>query len=246
MAMPAKKLQRLDNKVYEMGLLQHLTELRARLIWIILSFAVCAVASFPLSGTVIDHITRSAGQLVVIHPSEAFFAHLQVSLVMGVVAVSPILLYHLIAFLAPALTRGERRGLYLFLPFGLLLFAGGCIFAFFVVVPFVYRFFLSFTTGSLEPFISLSSYIGFVTSMVMPFGVIFELPLAIVCLTQIGIITPDFLVKNRKYCVFAIFIFAAVLTPPDIISQASMALPLLGLFELSIVLSRMVHRAKKS
>ncbi len=232
------------NRDAEMSIYEHLEELRRRLIWAAVALFTAVVVSFSFADDALEILTRPVGNLVMMRPSEGFFVHVRLSLWMGLILSSPMILYQLVAFVTPGLTRLERRILYVFLPAGLLFFAAGAAFGFFVIVPFVYRFFLGFTSESLRPFISVDSYVSFVTGLVIPFGMIFELPLVVVVLTFLGIITPRFLIRNRKYALLIVVVIAAFLTPPDVISQIMMAVPLMGLFELSILLSRIVYRRR--
>jgi sec-independent protein translocase protein TatC len=151
-----------------------------------------------------------------------------------------------IRFVVPGLLAKERRILSVGLPLSLLLFVVGIVFAYQVILPLAYKFFLGFSSDSLEPMISIGNYVAFVFRLVLPFGLVFQLPLFVLILTSIGVLSPAFLVRSRKYMILVIVIVAAVLTPPDVISQTLMALPMLILYEVSIVLARLVVRKKQA
>lgn len=227
-----------------MTLVEHLAELRRRIMISILALGAGVVVGFSFSGPVVRFLISLPGELVYLYPGEAFFVHLEVAVVAGLILSSPVVLYQVIRFIAPGLLDRERRVLYLGLPLGLALFAVGAAFAYQVILPLAYRFFLGFGTESLEPMISIGNYVAFVLRLVLPFGLVFQLPLIVVVLTSTGLLKPQTLVRYRKYIVLAIFIVAAVMTPPDAISQALMALPMLLLYEVSILLARGLARRK--
>ncbi len=234
-------------KDYEtMTLVNHLEELRHRILWAVVPVAPAAVFGFTISGRALNFMVQHVEDLVVIHPAEAFFIHLRLAVWIGLVITSPITLYQIIAFISPALSRHEKVGLAIFLPFGLMLFVAGVAFSFFVIVPYVYRFYMQFTMGSLEAFITVNNYVSFVTGLLIPFGVTFELPILVSALTFLGLITPAGLRRNRKFAILAIFVMSAILTPPDIISQTVMSLPLIALFELSILISVLISKSGQS
>jgi len=230
----------------EMTIFDHLDEMRRRLMWSAASIIIAMIASFPFAGRMLAILTEPVGNLVMLRPSEGFFVHLRLALWMGLVIASPVVIYHVLSYVLPALSRRERAYLLGFLPAGMLLFAAGLLFSFYILVPFVYQFFLGFTNEALQPFISIDNYISFVTGLVIPFGVAFELPVLIAVLSFLGIVSPAFLVRNRKFMIFAVFILSAFLTPPDVISQSMLALPLIGLFELSILVSKIIYRRRQN
>lgn len=239
------KLQRGEpSNSEDMTLVDHLTELRRRIIIVIVALVAGVLVGFYYSSPIVEYFMRLPGELVYLYPGEAFFVHLTVALVVGVILSFPIILYQIIRFVLPGLLAREIRILYLGLPFAMVMFAGGVIFAYQVILPLAYAFFMGFGTDSLVPLISIGSYVSFVLGLVLPFGAVFQMPLIILLLTGAGILNPATLVRYRKYIVLVIFIIAAILTPPDIISQTLMALPMLFLYELSILLSRLVFRKK--
>ncbi|NMB02152.1 MAG: twin-arginine translocase subunit TatC [Firmicutes bacterium] len=229
-----------------MTLVEHLAELRRRIIVSALTLMAGVVIGFYYSSPIVEFLIRLPGELVYLYPGEAFFVHLKVALVIGVIMSFPVVLYQTIRFVVPGLLEKEKRILYVGLPVALVLFIVGVGFAYKVILPLAYRFFLGFGTESLEPMISIGNYVSFVLSLVLPFGIVFQLPLVVLMLTSTGILSPRTLVHYRKYIVLVIFIVAAFMTPPDVISQALMALPMLLLYEVSVFLSKIIVRKKQA
>lgn len=233
---------------HEMSLVDHLEELRRRLIYSALAFLVAAIVSYSYSEEILMFLLRPAepfiesgrGEIVFRELGEAFMLQLRVAVYAGLVLSTPVLLYQAIAFVLPALEPGEKRLLLIVLPSFVLLFVTGVLFAYFIFLPFTVRFFSTFTVGGMKSLISAGALIQFSLNFVLPFGVLFELPLLVAVLTRLGLVTPAFLGRNRKFAVLAIFVIAAVLTPPDVISQTMMAVPMLALYEGSIWVSRLV------
>ena len=241
-----KRQRRAQSDGEGMTLVEHLAELRRRIIVSALTLIVAVVVGFYYSSPLVEFFTRLPGELVYLYPGEAFFVHLEVALVVGIVLSSPVILYQVIQFVVPGLLERENRVLYLGLPLALVMFMVGVVFAYQVILPLAYRFFLGFGTESLAPMISIGNYVSFVLRLVLPFGLVFQLPLVVLILTGTGILTPNTLIRYRKYIILVIFIGAAVMTPPDVISQALMALPMLVLYEVSILLAKLVVRKKQA
>lgn len=230
----------------EMSFFQHIGEIRTRLIWIIATLLVTVVIGFMFSEQALDILKApAADELVYLAPAEAFLTQLKLALIAGLVFAFPVILYNFIAFLLPALKKEERRFLFVLLPFALLLFVGGVLFAYHVMLPIAYSFFIGFGHEDLQPFISVREYVSFALGLIIPFGLVFQLPLISLILSQLGIISPAFLRRNRKVALLIVFLLGAVLTPPDIISQALMAGPLILLYEVSVLVSRFVTRRKE-
>jgi len=179
--------------------------------------------------------------LVFISPQEPFIITLKIAIFGGIIFALPMIIYQAWQFISSGLKEKEKRYLLLYTPFSLLLFLSGAGFAYFVAIPVGLRFLLSFGASSLEPMISISRYLSFITLMIFSFGIVFELPLVSLFLVKIGIVSPQFLAKKRKIAIIAIFVLAALLTPSiDAFTQILLAVPLLILYELSIWLAKMV------
>ncbi|MBU2591367.1 MAG: twin-arginine translocase subunit TatC [Nitrospinae bacterium] len=228
----------MDDK--EITVVEHLEELRRRLIICVVSVILGAGLCYLVVKRIADLLARPVGNLVFLSPTEAFVTYLKLSLISGVFLASPIVLYQLWRFVSVALKGDEKKSLLIFAPFSFILFVGGVVFAYFFILPLGMDFMLGFATDTLRPMISFSSYVSFAGMFLLAFGVVFQLPLVMMFLTKIGIISPKFLRKKRRYAILIIFIVSAILTPPDVITQALMAGPLVVLYEISIILSNFV------
>ena len=220
----------------------HLDELRSRILTSLAFFVLAFFVCFNFSGQLLSWLIRPAGHLVFTAPGEAFGAHVTVAVTAGFVLSFPFILYQLWMFAAAALKPHERRFIVFFGPLSLLFFLSGVAFAFFVAVPLAYRFLMGFASSDLVPMVSVGNYMGFLGNMVAAFGVAFELPLVMAFLAKIGIATPEFLRQKRRHAIIIILIVAAVLTPPDVASQLLLATPMLALYELGIIFTRMFYR----
>ncbi|MGM0420242.1 MAG: twin-arginine translocase subunit TatC [Bacillota bacterium] len=225
----------------EMTLTEHLTELRSRLIKSILAIVIGALGSYFFADILILYLTEPIDELVFIKPTEAFFTYIKVSLLAGLIIALPVVLYQFWSFILPALQDREKKYLNILLPVSLILFAVGIAFCFFIVLPLGMKFLLNFGSIELEPMISISYYISFLTSLLLPFGLIFQLPLVINLLVKWGLVKLQSLTAFRKYIVVIIFVVSAILTPPDIITQLFMAGPLIILYEGSILIAKLIN-----
>lgn len=190
--------------------------------------------------------TGQTSQLVFMAPQEAFFAYLKLAFFVGIFLSLPVTLYQAWKFISSGLFVSERQLALIYLPFSLILFLTGALFCYFIVFPIGMKFFLGFSSPTIQPMISVTRYISFLGMLVLAFGVIFELPLVLLFLTKLGVVTPDFLAKKRSHALIVILVVAAILTPPDCVSQLLMALPMMILYEGSIWLSRLALARKKS
>ncbi len=234
------------NRRDQMSFTDHLGELRQRLIWVAVGVIGGTVIAFYFSDIILDIITAPARDLHYISPAEAFLTQLMLSVITGMIISLPITLYHLIAFVLPALESTEKRYLFIFLPMALLLFCLGVVFAYYIILPLAYRFFMDFAREDLLPMITLRSYVSFALGLLLPFGLVFQLPLIVTILSKLEVVTPEFLRTYRKFAILIVFLMGALLTPPDLISQGLLAGPLILLYEASIVISRIIYRRKLS
>jgi sec-independent protein translocase protein TatC len=164
---------------------------------------------------------------------------MKVAMIAGLFLALPVVLYQVWAFVSPGLYKDERRYALPFVIVGSILFAVGVTFALMVVIPFALKFLLTYKTEDLTPVLSINSFVDFVLKFALAFGLVFELPLAITLASRMGVVTPQFLAKNRKYAILINFVIAAILTPtPDIFNQSLMAGPLILLYELGIISAR--------
>ena len=230
----------------------HLTELRKRMFWLIGAWGVCAMAAgffvsdlFELlMGPAVNALREREYQLIAINPPEIFFAYVKTALLVGFVVSIPVTLYQIWGFVGPALYKAERRFAIPFVLATTLLFFSGALFGYFVAFPFVFEYFLSLESDIVRTSWSVQAIFAFMSRLYLAFGIAFQLPVAIFFFSLAGIVTPDRLAKSRPYAVVIMFVVGAVLTPPDIVSQISLALPLLVLYESGIWVSRLVIRRR--
>jgi sec-independent protein translocase protein TatC len=231
----------------KMSFFEHLSELRTRIVWSLIPAGVGLGIALYFTKPVMRFLSgHLKAEMVFTTPTEAFWTYMKVAMIMGVFIAMPIILWNVWAFVAPGLHKHERKYAAPFVIVGSLLFLAGGAFAIFVIVPFAVNFLVTFgQEQGLKPMITISSYIDFILKFTLAFGVVFELPVVITLLSMLGLVTPQFLSKNRKYAVLINFMIAAILTPtPDIVNQSLMAVPLLILYELGIISARIFGRRK--
>ena len=236
------------------SLMGHLLELRKRLMWVILPMVVGTALCFgfvePIYGFLVSPLAEAMGdsgsqRLIYTGLTEAFFTYMKVAFFAGIFLTFPVLLTQLWLFIAPGLYKKEKRA---FLPFlmatPILFFLGGvCVY--YLVLPMAWPFFLSFQTSGADTVLPIqlearvSEYLDLIMTLIFAFGLCFQLPVLLTLLGRAGIITADWLARMRKYAVVVVFVLAAFLTPPDVISQVMLALPILALYEISIFLIRL-------
>ncbi|MDK2887131.1 MAG: sec-independent protein translocase protein TatC [Thermoanaerobacter sp.] len=235
-----------------MPLAGHFGDLRKAVIISIAALTTCAlVVFFTFSDQLLAFLTRPLKELdvpvIATRVGEAFLTKIKISLLAGSILAFPVMVWQVLGFILPALTRGERRLLLVLFPLSVALFATGIIFAYFTVFPLTVRFLLVLVTEGLQPMITVRDYLSFVLAFFIPFGLVFQLPLVAFVLTRMGLVTPRWLVKKRKYALLLNFILAAILTPgSDVISQLMMALPMVLLYEAGVVVSYLVYRFYRS
>jgi sec-independent protein translocase protein TatC len=220
----------------------HLEELRKRLITSFIAIGVGFVLAFGfkerLFGILVQpliNVMKDGESLIYTGLPEAFFTYLKVSFLTGLMVASPILLYQFWMFVAPGLYHKERRLMVPIVILSSIFFVGGALFGYFVVFPWGFKFFMGFASDTIRPLPSMKEYFGFSAKLLLAFGLVFELPLVITFMAKLGIVSVDFLKKNRKYALLLFFAGAAILTPPDVITQVLMAMPLMVLYEISII-----------
>jgi sec-independent protein translocase protein TatC len=226
----------------KMTFYEHLTELRSRILKSIAVVLLLTIISLFYADKMRFFLTRPVGSAVYLSPPEAFITNLKLGLLSGVVLSSPYIFYQCWLFVLPALKIREKRYALLLSAASALLFVSGVLFAHYVLIPVSIRFFLGFSDEQLFPMFSISRYIAMVIGMTLASGLVFELPLAILFLAKIGIIAWEDLKKRRGYAIVAIFIIAALLSPPDVFSQLLLVIPLMALYEFSILLARVFCR----
>lgn len=234
----------------QMTIFEHLGALRKVLVVSAVATALTSVVGWIYAEKIIAiltaPITALKYNLIVISVTEALFTKFKVAIFAGLLLALPVILYQLWTFLLPALKTSEKKYLRYLVPASFLLFIAGVAFGFKVVFPLGVKVLLTtFVVGSITPMVTLSNYLSFAIAFLLPFGLIFELPLIILFLSKLGIISPKYLKEKRKYALLIIFIIAAALTPgPDVISQLLMAAPMYILYEASIIVSRFVYKKR--
>ena len=234
-----------------MSLSGHLRELRNRIVVCVVFLLVAFTACLTFAPQFITYLTDMGERYnyvyVYIAPQELLLVYLNTALVAALVLCFPVVAYEVYAFCSPGLTKTERTSIILSLLAGTVFFALGVAFARFISLPFVLRFLIQFTGEvDVSASISIQQYISFLLTVFVIFGAVFEMPVISVLLSALGLIRAEWLVKGRKVMIVVIFVLAAIITSPDVVSQVMVALPMIALFELSILLSRIVGRRKSS
>ncbi len=235
-----------------MSLTSHLTELRRRLIVCIAAVTVTSLVSYIfseelftlLAAPLVSNLPPDQTFLAFIGVTEPFFTYLKVSITAGVVLSSPVILHQIWGFVAPGLYEKERAWFWPVIMVSTILFLCGVLFAYIAVFHFAFKYLLGFANENLHPVISMSSYFSTAVRLLIAFGFAFELPLFMVLTARLGIVDADLFKKYRRYAVVIAFVFGALLTPPDIISQAMLAAPLIVLYEAGLILVRIFGKKK--
>lgn len=231
----------------QLTLVEHLSELRRRIIIIFLGIIAGSIIAYRFVDIIVELLVKPADKLdfIYLSPPELFLAYIKISIISGLIISSPITLGQIWLFVRPGLREKERKYLRLALWMGIIFFLIGVGFAYFTMVPITINFFTQVSREGIAPLFSFDSYLSFISSLLLSSGLVFELPLLIILLTQLKLITASTLRKYRKYVILIIFIIAAIITPPDVISQILLGLPMVFLYEISIWLANIIGKRKK-
>lgn len=222
-----------------------LEEVRRRIIAMLLGVALASAAGWYLSPRILLRLTRLVPQVIYTTPAEAFLTQIELAFVIGVFLALPLILWEVWAFFATFLPAVQRRKTIWVVPAAFILFVAGASFCFFFVLPAGLRFFMSFGSNDLRPMIQFRSLVKFGEALVIPFGLMFEMPVVAFFLAKVGILRAEPLARNRKYAILAGAILAALITPtPDPFNMALMLTPMYLMYELSILIARAVWRGK--
>lgn len=248
----------------DLSLVEHLEELRVRLIRCLVAITLGFGISYPFKEKLFDILIaplvdaalatpravellktlNAKSNIVYTGLAEPFFVYLKVALLCGFLLALPFIIFEFWRFVSPGLYKKEKKFLIPIIFLSIVFFVLGALFAYFIACPWGFRFLLSFAQD-LTPFLSMKEYFAFASRILLAFGLSFELPLVLTGLARIGVVTPAFLAKNRKYAVLIAFIVAAILTPPDVASQIMLGVPLVFMYELGIIGARMAVSGKK-
>ncbi|WP_088884191.1 twin-arginine translocase subunit TatC [Bacillus spizizenii] len=234
-------------KVNQMSLLEHIAELRKRLLVVALAFVVFFIAGFFLAKPMIVYLqkTDEAKELTLnaFNLTDPLFVFMQFAFIIGIVLTSPIILYQLWAFVSPGLYEKERKVTLSYIPISILLFLAGLSFSYYILFPFVVDFMKRISQDlNVNQVIGINEYFHFLLQLTIPFGLLFQMPVILMFLTRLGIVTPMFLAKIRKYAYFTLLVIAALITPPELLSHMMVTVPLLILYEISILISKAAYR----
>jgi sec-independent protein translocase protein TatC len=232
-----------------MGFLDHLQELRKRIVHVVVAAFAGMLACFAFSQQLFEwlmlplyRVMPEGTSMIYTAPHEAFFTYIKVALVAGIFLTSPYIFYQAWLFVKPGLYTSERKYITPIAFCSALLFVGGALFGYFIIFPPAYNFFMSFTNQYIDPMISMKEGFSFALRILLAFGVVFELPLVIFFLARLGVVTSSMLRRVRKYAILCIFAASALLTPPDLFTQTFMAGPVIILYEASIWIARFFGR----
>ena len=240
-----------ENETEKIPFTGHLEELRKRLVVCFIAIGIGFVVSYGFKEKLFEILSHplisvmgADDKLIFTGLPEAFFTYLKVAFLTGFMLAAPVILYQFWMFVAPGLYHKEKRLLVPIVLLSSVFFVGGSLFGYFIVFPFGFKFFLGFASETIKPLPSMREYLSFSSKLLLAFGLVFELPLIITFLAKLGLVSVDFLKKNRKYALILFFAGAAILTPPDVVTQIMMALPLMLLYEISIIGARIFGKKK--
>lgn len=231
---------------HDMDLIGHFEELRKRLIYVLGTFILFFIVSFIYVQDIYNWLVTDLDvKLAILGPSDILWVYLILSCVAAISGTIPMAAYQTWLFVRPALKETERKVTLAYIPALFLLFIIGICFGYFVIFPMVYKFLISMSEGMFMTFFTTEKYFTFLIHMTLPFGFLFELPVIIMFLTSVGVLNPYRLQKIRKYSYFVLILIAVFITPPDLLSDILVIIPLIFLYECSVLLSKVVYRRKQ-
>lgn len=224
-------------------IMEHLDELRKRLLIVMYFFLAALIVGFFLSQPLIYQMQNAPWtgdiQMHAFQVADPLKIYIMVIIIIAFVIILPVILYQLWAFISPGLYSNEQKLTLSYIPIVMILMLTGMAFSYFIVVPYIVQFTFDLSANmGIETTIGINQYFGFLFRIVLPFGVIFQMPILVLFLTQLGMITPMFLKQNRKYAYFILFIIAAIIAPPDFMTHIILTIPMILLYEISIVISK--------
>ncbi len=229
----------------------HLKELRDRLIVCIIAVGVAFIITYAFKERIFGFLMQpfvrvmpAGSSFIFTNVTEAFITYFKIAIVAAIFLGSPVLLYEIWMFVAPGLYENDKNYVYPFIIFGSLLFVTGALFCYYVVMPVLFRFFVGYASEWVVPMPSLKEYMSLALKMLITFGFIFLLPLVAYYLSRAGIINHRLLSSKRRYAILGIFVLSAIITPPEMTSQLLVVIPLIGLYEVSIIIARIFGKKK--
>ena len=236
----------------KLPLTAHLEELRKRLVRSLIALAIMFAVTYNFKERLLDIIVAPLikvlpknSHLIYTGLPEAFFNYLKISFFAALILAAPFILYQIWKFVSPGLYKAEKKHVAPFVVASTLLFTGGVLFGYFLVLPPAFKFFIEFSTDYLKPMLSLNEYLSLSLKLLLAFGVVFEIPVFIFFLSRIGLVNSKMLASKRKYAILIIFIVAAILTPtPDAFTQCLMAVPMMILYEIGIFVAKWGYKAR--
>ncbi|CAH0304639.1 MULTISPECIES: twin-arginine translocase subunit TatC [Bacillaceae] len=233
----------MENK--DSHLIEHLDELRQRMIKTLIAFVIFFVGALVFVEDIYSWVISDLGRdLAILGPSDILWVYMIISCVFAIAATIPVVAYQTWKFIAPALTKEERKVTLRFIPGLFILFIIGISFGYFLLFPIVLGFLTNMSAGQFEMMFTADKYFRFMINLILPFGILFEMPLVVMFLTRLGILNPERLAKTRKVSYFFLVVVSIMITPPDFISDMLVIIPLLVLYELSVTISRIVYKKK--
>lgn len=227
------------------AVVNHLDELRKRLIWILAIFVIAIIAGFVVAEPVVNYFQHQAKNIEwnVFSPADGIKVYMQFAFMIALVLTFPLIMYHLWKFISPGLRENERKAAGAFILPAFLLFIAGLLIGYYLIFPMLISFMVKFSTnlGAKETF-GIAQYFSFMFNLILPFALLFELPVVVMFLTRLRILNPARMSKIRGYAYLALIIVASLISPPDFISHLSVFIPLVLLYEISIMVSRVVYR----
>jgi sec-independent protein translocase protein TatC len=230
----------------------HLQELRQRIIICLVTVGIAFLITYYFRDKVnvflllpFKNVMPRGSSFIFTGVTEAFITYFKIWMITAAAVSSPVIIYQIWMFVSPGLYEKEKRYVYPLIIWGSLCFGGGVLFCYYIVMPRLYSFFVSFGSDMIIPMPDLKEYVGLTLKLLVVFGFVFEMPLIAFFLARAGIVNHQFLAKKRRYAILAAFILSAIITPPDVISQVLLAVPLWGLYELSIIIARFFGKKKE-
>ncbi|MCL7747681.1 twin-arginine translocase subunit TatC [Halalkalibacter alkaliphilus] len=231
----------------ELHLIDHLTELRSRIIVTSVIFLMALICSFIFVKDIYQYLVKDLdGKLALLGPGDILWIYMMLAAVVAIAVTIPVAAYQIWKFIKPALKKEEQRATVVFIPGLFFLFLGGISFGYFVLFPLVLSFLMNIAGDQFQTFFTAERYFQFMLHLTLPFGFLFEMPAVVMFLTKLGIVNPQKLVKGRKIAYFILIVVSVLITPPDFISDVLVIIPLLVLYEISVTLSKIVHRKSNS